>query len=298
VPPDFEDACGGGRGDSYREAQRDPTVRLHGIRQLFALAAPDGRLRSWRPQHVVLDMLGGDGTLARAVAAVLPRWCRPTVLTSDLSAGMVAAAQRLGLPALRQPAQALRLRDGSVDAVVLAYGTHHVPPAERPAAAAEALRVLRPGGRLVLHDFEDPSPVSRWFRDVVHPLSRTGHPYPHFTASGMRDLLTGAGFTRVEVRRVYDPFRLLGPDPATARRLLGRHLLDMYGLERVRGDDPVAAAERVAALADECLRYTPAQASPGQPTLRARYETSSAGCRVELPRVALVASGTRSATVG
>jgi SAM-dependent methyltransferase len=298
VPPDFEDSCGGGRGESYRQAQQDPTVRRQGIGQLFALAAPGGRIGAWRPDHVVLDVLGGDGTLARAVRALLPPRRRPTVLTSDLSAGMVAAAQRLGLPAVRQPAQALQLRDRSVDAVVLAYGTHHVPVAARAAAVAEARRVLRPGGRLVLHDFEDPSPVASWFAGVVHPLSRTGHPYPHFTVGGMGELLTAAGLADVEVRPLYDPFRLVGPDRAGARRLLGRHLLDMYGLERVRGDDPDLAADRVATLAEGCFRYTRRQAAPGQAALHTCYEPAPGGCRVELPRVALVASGTRSATCG
>jgi SAM-dependent methyltransferase len=312
VPADFEDAAGGGRGDSYRLAQRDPRVRLHGIRQLFTLAAPDGRLGSWRPAHVLLDVLGGDGTLARAVRGLLPADRRPTVLTSDLAGGMVAAAQRLGLPAVRQPAQALQLRDGSVDAVVLAYGTHHVPVGERAAAVAEARRVLRPGGRVVLHDFEDGSPVARWFAEVVHPLSRTGHPYPHFTEAGMRDLLTAAGLVDVTVRRVYDPFRLVGPDRVGARRLLGRHLLDMYGLDRLRADadergadpdergaDPdERAADRVAALADDCFRYSPREAAPGQAALRLRHDPAPSGWAVELPRVALVAAGTRSATSG
>lgn len=285
VPADFEDAAGGGRGESYRSAQRDPTVRLHGIRQLLALAAPAG---GWRPGDVLLDVLGGDGTLARAV-----RGDRPVVLTSDLSPGMVAAAQRLGLPAVRQPAQALRLRDAAVDGVLLAYGTHHVPVPDRPAAVAEAHRVLRPGGRLVLHDFEQPSPVSRWFAEVVHPYSWTGHPYPHFTEPELRDLLVGAGFAEVRVRRLYDPFRLTGPDRATARRRLGRHLLEMYGLERLRGDDPAAADDRVAELAERCFSHRPDEAAPGQPTLRARYRGVPVGCTVELPRVALVASGRR-----
>jgi hypothetical protein len=45
-PTDFEDAPTGGRGDSYRLAQDDPTVRMRDIRQLFTMASPATR---WTP---------------------------------------------------------------------------------------------------------------------------------------------------------------------------------------------------------------------------------------------------------
>jgi hypothetical protein len=47
----------------------------------------------------------------------------------------------------------------------------------------------------------------------------------------------------------------------------------------------------VAALADDCFRYSPREAAPGQPALRLRYHRAPSGWTVELPRVALVASG-------
>jgi SAM-dependent methyltransferase len=284
TPPDFEASGNGGRGDSYRAAQRDPRVRGRGITGLFSLASPDGDLASWRPEHVVLDVLGGDGTLARALDDLLPSHTRPTVLTSDLSADMVRAAQRHGLPAVRQAAQALRLRDGVVDAVVLAYGTHHIPVSERGTAVREAWRVLRAGGRLVLHDFAESSPAARWFSDVVDAYSRTGHRYAHFTTDEMYRLLVRAGFTDVVVRRLYDPFVLTGSSRSAVRRALGAHLRQMYGLIGFTDDE-------VADRAGACFRYGGDELAPGQRVRDVCYERTGGHWSVQLPRVALVAVG-------
>jgi hypothetical protein len=61
----------------------------------------------------------------------------------------------------------------------------------------------------------------------------------------------------------------------------------------LRGDDPAAAADRVATPAERCFAYRPDEAALSQPTMCARYEPVADGCAVELPRVALVATGVR-----
>ncbi len=293
APTDFEDGCTGGRGDSYRQAQENPAVRLRGIRALFTMASPGRVLSSWRPEHVLVDLLGGDGTLARAVEMFTPPESRPTVLTSDLSAGMIRAAQQRELPAIRQAAQRLRLRDQTVDAVLLAYGTHHIPPADRPATASEAFRVLRPGGSLVMHDFAEDSAVARWFADVVDRYSHTGHDYPHFTEAELQGLLTGAGFTDVTVQRMYDPLVLTALTRDDARVCLGDHLRWMYGLTRVSRGNERSAALTTADLAEGTFRHALADRAPGQAIGQVSYERTGDGWRVEMPRVALVASGRR-----
>ncbi len=297
-PTDFEDTREGGRGDSYRTAQQNPAVRLHGIRQLFTLASPDGSLPSWRPEHVLVDLLGGDGTLARAVELFTTPAARPTVLTSDMSAGMIRAAQQRDLPAVRQAAQRLRLRDGSVDAVLMAYGTHHIPAADRPLAVSEAHRVLRPGGVLVVHDFAEGSAVARWFGEVVHRFSHTGHDYPHFTPDEMDGLFTGAGFGEVRVERMYDPLVLTASTRDEARTRLGDHLRWMYGLTLLPETDDTQAALRAAELAEETFRHPAGDRAPGQQVGQVSYAVTDHGWRVELPRVALVAVGRRGSPAG
>ena len=77
----------------------------------------------------------------------------------------------------------LPLQDGGFDAVVLQMVLHH---AEAPAAVlAEAARVLRPGGRLVVIDLAP--------HDNADCLHRLAHRWPGFADAAMRALLDGAG---------------------------------------------------------------------------------------------------------
>lgn len=62
----------------------------------------------------------------------------------------------------RQDASALHFPDASVDATLLFFLLHEQPEAVRRATLAEALRVTRPGGKVVIVDYHRPA---RW-----HPL--------------------------------------------------------------------------------------------------------------------------------
>jgi SAM-dependent methyltransferase len=293
LPVDFEPSAVGGRGDTYRSAQADASVRLVGISQLveMALGPPNTTTRSTAP--IVLDVLGGDGTIARAVRMAYPS-SPATVLTSDLSRSMVLAAQLYGLPALSQPAQSLLLRDEVVDGVILAYGTHHIPPAERLLAVKEAYRVTIPGGRIVVHDFAKRSAVAQWFTHVVDRYSITGHRFSHFTRHEMRRLLQCAGYHEIEVRSMYDPFIVNDNSSEEALATLGAHLVDMYGLDKLRRTGGRAAAVRRAiVLAQRYFRYDSSPAAPGQTYRELTCSARDGRYWAELPRVALVATGRR-----
>ena len=103
----------------------------------------------------VLDVGTGAGLLPfellRTGVAVGP------VVGIDISTGMIAAArakaQRAGLPESRlrfeqMDAESLGFGDGSFDVVLSAFALTHVPHPD--VALRECLRVLRPGGRLVI----------------------------------------------------------------------------------------------------------------------------------------------------
>src|ERR1051326_9218576 len=99
---DFDSISQGGRGELYRLAQEDPLIRSVGIRQLFEFVSDGENLKNLSPSHKILDVLGGDGVLARAVNHLVPSDSRPGILTSDLSEGMIQAALEYGLFAIRQ----------------------------------------------------------------------------------------------------------------------------------------------------------------------------------------------------
>jgi SAM-dependent methyltransferase len=91
----------------------------------------------------------GCGT-GNATACLAAAWPEAHLVGLDLSAGMLARARaKLGaLPLVRADAGRLPLADRSFDLVAGVYVLHHLKPPED--FYAEAARVLRPGGRLVL----------------------------------------------------------------------------------------------------------------------------------------------------
>lgn len=106
------------------------------------------------PDERVLDVGCGTGTFAKRLVDRTPA---QHVVGVDISAGMLAEARRKVGPApnarfVAARAEALPFEAGAFDVVVTASALHY---AERPEAAiAEAARVLRPGGRLVVLDWD------------------------------------------------------------------------------------------------------------------------------------------------
>jgi arsenite methyltransferase len=129
------------------EAYSTPDVIAQRRMTLEALRLADGER--------VLDIGSGPGLLAAEMAqSVGPRGA---VHGIDVSDSMLAIARRLELPDGAAPMEfaegdacALAFEDGTFDAVVSTQVYEYVPDIE--AALAEARRVLRPGGRLLILD--------------------------------------------------------------------------------------------------------------------------------------------------
>ncbi len=150
-----------------------------------------GQDRAWREAmwgavpadaHIVLDLCTGSGVSLAGLR-------RPgrVVLGVDVSFAMLEVARDTqGGPGWAPrvacaDAFHLPLRDGSVDAVTVAFGARNLRP--RPAALVEIARVLRPGGTLSVLEASAPAPGplhgphAFWVRHVI-PLAGRFSPDP------------------------------------------------------------------------------------------------------------------------
>lgn len=273
---EFEGDEVGGRGSAYNLAQRNADNRSVGMLALLKCFSSSFKIPGKDVR--ILDVLGGDGTLARFCKGLGRHG--PTIYTADISRFMIDACQAQGLPCIRQSATRSLFRSDVLDGVLIAYGSHHLDRNERRLAVGEAHRTLRPGGRLVLHDFEIGGRSANWFDRVVHPYSRTGHPHPHFSRGEMYDLFTHAGFRDVRVFEIDDPFTLNGRSPEEAKLNAVMHLYDMYDLIRI--------ADSAADVAP-CLEQHIAE-TLGPISIRREGDRY----RAEIAREALVAVGTKA----
>jgi ArsR family transcriptional regulator len=108
----------------------------------------------------------------------------------------------------------LPIKNASVDVAVLSQALHHAPKPD--VALAEARRILRPGGTLLVLDLRQHS--EHWVKGTL------GDQWLGFKDEQLKSLIAAAGFTeiavRVGARRAGDPFTVLiasGKAPAKER---------------------------------------------------------------------------------
>ncbi|MGW6691282.1 class I SAM-dependent methyltransferase [Streptomyces sp. NPDC054961] len=129
----------------------------------------------------------------------------------DLSPAMVAHARRAH-PTLRfdeARMEALPVEDGALGGVLAHYSLIHTPPVDLPALLAEQVRVLAPGGLLLVSFFATEGPEPIRFDHKVTPA----YCWP---ADRFVELLTEAGLVT---------FARLLHDPASERGFLDAHVM-------------------------------------------------------------------------
>lgn len=101
------------------------------------------------PGRAILDVGTGTGNLARLMAQ---RGARVVAVEPSLEMRRRAAAKLGALPVLEGQFLDLPVAGATFDAVVSTYAFHHLTDTDKAAGAREMLRVLRPGGRVVIGD--------------------------------------------------------------------------------------------------------------------------------------------------
>jgi len=123
-----------------------------------------------RPGDAVLDVGCGTGTLAVLMASAAGAGGR--VAGVDLSSRMITRAKKKARSSCLVfdvgNAEALSYPDESFDLVTMTYVLHEMPRIARANALRESLRVLKPGGRLIVVDIHRPR--GRWRRSLFRLL--------------------------------------------------------------------------------------------------------------------------------
>ncbi|PRX95478.1 class I SAM-dependent methyltransferase [Allonocardiopsis opalescens] len=201
--------------------QEETRAAYDGVVELYASMFAD-RLES---QPYARVMVGTFAELVRGTGnpRVADVGCGPGHLTAmlhdlgldafglDLSPAMVEHARRAH-PALRfeeARMEALPVGDRVLGGVLARYSMIHTPPGELPALLAEQVRVLAPGGLLLVSFFATDGAEPVRFDHKVSPAY--SWPVDRFA-----ELLAGAGLV---------PFTRLVHDPVSERGFLDAHLL-------------------------------------------------------------------------
>ncbi len=161
----------------------------------------------------LLELGAGSGAVTRRLRAAEPDL---PIVAADIDEKVLAHAAGAGAPLLLGDAARLPLRTGSVGGVLLRYVLQHV--ADPAPVVAEALRVLRPGGLLVVVEVDS----MLWgLADPMYPELASVHGTMAAAQRGaggdrqigrkLTRLLRGAGFGDVVLR----PFATTNDDHPT-----------------------------------------------------------------------------------
>ncbi len=177
----------------------DFVVRILSLNREHALREETIRLAQIDPGATVLDVGCGTGTLtlrAKTAAGSTGRVCGV-----DAAPEMIAQARKKAQKAGTQVEfqvgviEALEFADGTFDRVLSSLMIHHLPPDLPRRALVEVYRVLKPGGQLLIVDFD--ASVPRSGTDALHHNTQA-IPAVQEGAPGLQQLVMEAGFTNVQ----------------------------------------------------------------------------------------------------
>jgi ubiquinone/menaquinone biosynthesis C-methylase UbiE len=169
----------------------DVLARLLTWRQRLTLHERIAALAGLAPGERVLDVGCGTGSLALAAKALVG--ADGVVQGIDASSEMIerarnkARARGVSAEFVVASVEALPFPDCGLDVVFSTLMMHHLPRPVRRLCAEEMARVLRPGGRVVVADFQGSSHARGGWLGWLHRHGAVG-------SDEIRELLTSTGF--------------------------------------------------------------------------------------------------------
>lgn len=158
-----------------------------------------GLATATRPIERVVDLGGGTGRASRSLS--------DESVVLDASQPMLAKARQHDHPTVRGDVRSLPLETESADAIVTVDALHHLPDVET--VLREAARVLRPGGVIVVRDF-DPQTVRGRALSLAEGL--VGFDSEFFPLDRLVDSLSATGFEPTILERGF-PYTAVGRVP-------------------------------------------------------------------------------------
>ncbi|MET9023440.1 class I SAM-dependent methyltransferase [Actinopolymorpha sp. NPDC004070] len=196
APEDHGRAFLPGAGKTWLLPFYDLFSRVADVRRLHERVA---QLAEIAPGQTVVDVGCGTGNLSFAVLAAQPA-ARVTGLDPDDDALRRAArkARRrdVSLTLVQGYADRIPAEDATLDHVVSSLALHHVDDDGRTGFANDALRALRPGGKVTIVDFGGPASGTDGANstDSAHQTHHAAHGHGHSPAHLLRHL---PGLSRV-----------------------------------------------------------------------------------------------------
>jgi SAM-dependent methyltransferase len=171
-----------------------------------------------RPGSRVLDVAAGNGNVTLAAAR---RWC--DVTSTDYVGALLergrerATAERLSVEFREADAEALPFADASFDVVVSTFGVMFTPDQDK--AAAELMRVCRPGGKIGLANWTPQGFIGQMFKTLgkhMPPPAGVKSPALWGTPARLNEMFAGAASIDAQPRMFV--FRYKSP----------HHFLDVF----------------------------------------------------------------------
>jgi ubiquinone/menaquinone biosynthesis C-methylase UbiE len=200
-----------------------------------------------QPGERILGFGEGNGYFCRAIAEAVGK--TGSYVITEASPELICGIPEsvLALPQVQtkvMPAESLEFASETFDKVWACGAFHHCP--DQTEAMKRMYRVLKPGGRLVIFDVFQGTPLAEHFDAVVARYCETGHEAKFMSETFARTLCFLAGFADRNVQIVEIPHRFV----FDSEEDIGKFVYKLHALTLLPGNYAQQLAATVKGLRD------------------------------------------------